>query len=89
MYQHVDRIAHCFAGVAVVTHEVDADGPIARRVIAHAPERVIWGSNWPHVGVVRKDYPDDAMLLDILLDWASPNDVEKILVDNPAELYCF
>ncbi len=63
--------------------------PIAKRVIAHAPERIIWGSNWPHVGVPRERYPDDAMLLDILLDWAPAETCGKILVDNPAELYRF
>lgn len=63
--------------------------PIAKRVIAHASERILWGSNWPHVGVSRADYPDDAVLLDILLDWASPAVIAKILVDNPVELYGF
>lgn len=63
--------------------------PIAKRIIAHAPERIIWGSNWPHVGVPRSAYPDDAVLLDVLLDWASPEAQRKILVDNPAELYGF
>ena len=64
-------------------------GAIARRVIAHAPERVIWGSNWPHVGVPREQYPDDAEQLDVLLEWASPEAGRKILVDNPAALYGF
>lgn len=63
--------------------------PIARRVIAHAPERIVWGSNWPHVGVPRQRYPDDAVLLDNLLDWAPEGVRRKILVDNPAELYGF
>lgn len=63
--------------------------PIARRVINHAPERIIWGSNWPHVGVPRERYPDDAVLLDVLLDWATPEQRQKILVDNPARLYGF
>ncbi|MGN6549476.1 MAG: amidohydrolase family protein [Pararhizobium sp.] len=63
--------------------------PIAKRVIAHAPERILWGSNWPHVGVPRAQYPDDAVLLDVLLDWAPPETRRKILVDNPAELYGF
>jgi D-galactarolactone isomerase len=63
--------------------------PVAKRVIAHAPERIIWGSNWPHVGVKREDYPDDAVLLDILLDWAPRDAQQKILVDNPARLYGF
>ncbi|MGX1098795.1 amidohydrolase family protein [Amorphus sp. MBR-141] len=64
---------------------------IARRVIAHAPERVVWGSNWPHVSVRpdAADYPDEAALLDLLLDWAPEAVRRKILVDNPAELYGF
>ncbi|PVE25937.1 amidohydrolase [Microvirga sp. KLBC 81] len=62
---------------------------IAQRVINHAPDRIIWGSNWPHVGVPRDRYPDDAVLLDILLDWATPDHRQKILVDNPARLYGF
>ncbi len=79
------------------SYEVSKAGPpgyddmaaIARRVIAHAPERIIWGSNWPHVGVPRSQYPDDASLLDLLLDWATPAQRHKILVDNPRELYDF
>ncbi|TPW29881.1 amidohydrolase family protein [Pararhizobium mangrovi] len=62
---------------------------IAKRVIAHAPERIVWGSNWPHVGVPRTAYPDDAVLLDNLLDWADATQRQRILVDNPAELYGF
>lgn len=64
-------------------------GAIARRVIRHAPERILWGSNWPHVGVTRDAYPDDAAQLDVLLEWASPEARTKILVDNPAKLYGF
>lgn len=63
--------------------------PIAKRVIEHAPERILWGSNWPHVGVQRAQYPSDAEQLDILLEWASEEDRQKILVDNPAFLYDF
>ncbi|GAB3338870.1 amidohydrolase family protein [Chromohalobacter beijerinckii] len=64
-------------------------GAIAKRVIAHAPERILWGSNWPHVGVPREQYPNDAELLDVLLHWAEPEIQKKILVDNPAQLYGF
>ncbi|WP_127902989.1 amidohydrolase family protein [Solirhodobacter olei] len=63
--------------------------PLARRVIDHAPERILWGSNWPHVGTPRTAYPDDATLLDTLADWASEAEQRRILVDNPAELYGF
>lgn len=64
-------------------------GAIARRIIAHAPERIIWGSNWPHVGVPREQYPDDAVLLDVLNEWATAEQRQRILVDNPAKLYGF
>ncbi|GED21423.1 amidohydrolase family protein [Halomonas halmophila] len=64
-------------------------GAIARRVIEHAPERILWGSNWPHVGVSRDRYPNDAEQLDVLLEWASPAVRQRILVDNPATLYGF
>ncbi|WP_275287938.1 amidohydrolase family protein [Halomonas elongata] len=76
------------ASLAGGPHYADV-GAIARRVIAHAPERILWGSNWPHVGVPRSQYPDDAEQLDVLLEWASPEARQRILVDNPAALYGF
>ncbi|WP_082906762.1 MULTISPECIES: amidohydrolase family protein [unclassified Halomonas] len=63
--------------------------PIARRVIQHAPDRILWGSNWPHVGVKRALYPSDAEQLDVLLGWADEPTRQKILVNNPAFLYGF
>ncbi|ODC02742.1 amidohydrolase [Terasakiispira papahanaumokuakeensis] len=63
--------------------------PLAKRVIEHAPERILWGSNWPHVGVQRSQYPSDVEQLDVLLDWADEPTRQKILVDNPAALYGF
>ncbi len=69
--------------------EYDDVSPIAKRIIQHAPERVIWGSNWPHVAVPRDQYPNDAEQLDTLLDWADERARQKILVDNPAVLYGF
>lgn len=64
-------------------------GAIAKRVINHAPERVIWGSNWPHVGVPQEQYPDDLAQIDVLLDWTTVEQRQRLLVDNPAELYGF
>jgi len=65
-------------------------GELAKRIIAHAPQRVIWASNWPHVSVSAENYPDDAELLDVLLAWAPDESTRKaILVDNPAQLYGF
>lgn len=63
--------------------------PFARRCVEAAPDRILWGSDWPHRGQSR-NLPDDAALLDLLLDWApTQRDREKILVTNPAELYGF
>ena len=61
---------------------------LARAYVDIAPERVVWGTNWPHPGEDPK--PDDALLLDLLLDWAPDETVRKrILVENPAMLYDF
>ncbi len=65
-------------------------GRLMRRLIKAAPERVIWGSNWPHALAEKVGYPDDGGLLDLLLDWAPDDSTRRrILVDNPAELYGF
>jgi D-galactarolactone isomerase len=60
-------------------------GLLAKALVKAAPERMLWASNWPHPSV--EDKPDDATLLDVLLDWA-PDEAtrRRILVDNPAEL---
>jgi D-galactarolactone isomerase len=67
----------------------DDVGALARALIAHAPERLLWASNWPHP-TAPGGPPDEADLLDLLLDWAPDEQTRKrILVDNPAELYGF
>jgi predicted TIM-barrel fold metal-dependent hydrolase len=63
-------------------------GALAKELVRAAPERMLWASNWPHPSVPKEKRPDDADLLDLLLEWA-PDDAtrRKILVENPAELY--
>ena len=65
-------------------------GALAKALVRAAPERMLWASNWPHPSVPADRRPDDADLLDLLLEWA-PDDAtrRKILVDNPATLYDF
>ena len=62
---------------------------MAQAVIAAAPDRVVWGSDWPHVMQV-KPMPNDGDLLDAVAEWA-PDAAQRrrILVDNPARLYGF
>ena len=62
---------------------------IARRVVAHAPERIIWGTNWPHLGAPAGQYPDDAAILDLMADWVGDANLNRVLVDNPARLFGF
>ena len=63
-------------------------GRLAKALVTAAPERMLWASNWPHPG--RTVLPDDALLLDLLLDWAPDEPTRRrILVDNPSELYGF
>ena len=63
--------------------------PIARAYIEAAPDRVIWGSDWPHPLSTEK-VPNDADLLELLYRYA-PDERErrKILVDNPTALFGF
>ena len=60
----------------------------ARALASHAPERMLWASNWPHPGQVSP--PDETELMDLLLEWVDDEAVRnRILVDNPAQLYHF
>ena len=62
---------------------------IARALIAAAPERIVWGSNWPHPNAPEPK-PDELALLDLLADWAPDAELRRaILVENPARLYDF
>jgi 2-pyrone-4,6-dicarboxylate lactonase len=65
--------------------------PFARAVIDVAPDRVIWGTDWPHSNnFAPGKTPNDGDLLDLLLEFAPDEKVRrKILVDNPAVLYGF
>lgn len=62
---------------------------LARELVRHAPQRMLWASNWPHPSVPPGTV-DDMDLLRLLDDWAPrAADRTRILVDNPAELYGF
>ena len=63
---------------------------IAQSFVKAAPERLVWGSDWPHPTAPGPRKPDDAQLFDLLLDWA-PNAETRhhILVENPERLYGF
>ncbi len=64
---------------------------IAQDFVRAAPERLVWGSDWPHPGVVAvADKPDDALLFDLLTVWVPDEPMRnRILVQNPETLYGF
>ena len=79
-----------------VTWDNTADGPptyadvarLGQAFVTAAPERLVWGSNWPHPTEAEK--PDDAVLFDLMARWAPDERTRRrILVENPATLYGF
>jgi D-galactarolactone isomerase len=79
-----------------VTYDNTKDGPpgyaditkVAQAYVKAAPERMVWGSNWPHPNETSK--PDDALVFDLMAQWA-PDEAtrNRILVQNPETLYGF
>ena len=61
--------------------------PFAQRLIAAAPDRVLWGTDWPHPNV--RWEPDEADLVDLLPHFADAAALQQVLVENPARLYGF
>ena len=63
--------------------------PFHEALTAANPERLVWGSDWPHPRV-DGEMPDVGRLFELFCEW-TPDDVirRRILVDNPARLYHF
>lgn len=63
--------------------------PIARALVDIAPDRTLWGTDWPHP-VLTRPMPDDGHLADLLFEMV-PDEATRnaILIDNPARLYGF
>lgn len=66
--------------------DVDA---FALALVAAAPDRIVWGTDWPHV-MVKGAMPNDAEIVDLLSNWL-PDEAtrHRVLVENPARLYVF
>jgi len=63
--------------------------PFAQALIAAAPDRILWGTDWPHPNV-GAHMPNDGDLVDLFAQMApDPATQRKILVENPARLYGF
>lgn len=63
--------------------------PIAQALLAARSDRVVWGSNWPHP-IWDGRMPNDGDLIDLVCEWAGDAALlQRLLVDNPAQLYGF
>jgi predicted TIM-barrel fold metal-dependent hydrolase len=63
--------------------------PLAQSLVQERPDRILWGSDWPHV-MVKGQMPNTTDLLDLLSDWVpEERNRKQILVDNPQKLFGF
>jgi len=69
-------------------HYMDV-GRLARGLLAAAPDRMVWASNWPHPSA-QDNPPDEASLMDTLRHWVGDDArIARVLAENPASLYGF
>ncbi len=82
------KLAGAYINSGPDTLTFDQATHIAQIFVKAAPQRLVWGSDWPHPGPKIK--PDDAVLFDLLSAWA-PDEAtrNRILVTNPQVLYGF
>ncbi len=67
--------------------DYDDVAPFARRIVEEFPDRVLWGTDWPHPNM-KSHMPDDGKLVDYIPRIATTNELQqKLLVDNPSRLY--
>jgi 2-pyrone-4,6-dicarboxylate lactonase len=61
--------------------------PFARDLVSRYPDRVLWGTDWPHPNMIGH-MPDDGLLVDLIPEIAPTDDLQKrLLVENPMRLY--
>lgn len=85
------KFAGCYESSQVGAPDFSDVAAFAKAVAKYAPERIIWGTNFPHNMVQSSDdYPNDAVLLDTVLSWLPDDSARQLaLVDNPRTLFGF
>ena len=65
--------------------------PFAQALVEAVPDRLVWGFDWPHVNMApNTPMPDDGELVNQIRAWIqSPDNLQKVMVDNPTRLYGF
>ena len=84
------KLSGAYSNTKIGPPEYPEATKIAQAFVRAAPERLVWGSDWPHPGMPDNNKPDDAVLFDLLTVWAPDAATRnRILVDNPEALYGF
>lgn len=84
------KFAGCYESSSAGAPHFSDVGEIAKVIADYAPERIIWGTNWPHNACTTTEtYPNDMALLELALSWVKPEYHERLLVKNAEELYGF
>lgn len=94
---HIDRgncwfkFSGCYESSRIGGQDYEDIAAVARVIAAYSPERIIWGTNFPHnFAQTTADYPDDAALLDVSLGWLPDDKARRLaLVENPEALFDF
>ena len=84
------KLSGAYADTTVGPPSYADSSAVARAFAAAAPNRMVWGSDWPHPTEKLDNKPNDAILFDLLATWV-PDEAtrHRVLVENPAELYDF
>lgn len=68
----------------------DDVAPLAKALAAARPDRLLWGTDWPHPHIrTRAEMPDDGAMFDMVAGWIGGEALGQVLVENPARLYGF
>jgi predicted TIM-barrel fold metal-dependent hydrolase len=80
--------AYTFSNVGPPTYSDAAE--IATGFLKRSPERLLWGTDWPHPTAPENAKPDDALIADLTSEWIGSDVLRKtIFVENPGRLYGF
>jgi len=83
------KLSGAYSNTEVGPPDYPEETKIAQAFVKAEPQRMVWGSDWPHPGMPN-DKPDDALLFDLLSVWAPDEEIRnRILVQNPEALYAF
>lgn len=61
----------------------------ATTLVSTAPQRCLWGTDWPHIYLEGRPMPNTTDLFETVNSWLSPTDAARVFVENPARLYGF